>query len=95
MSPLVQRSLPPPPPHPSLALMADEPSHVEALYGLYRLLLYLINLSSFWEMGSFPKHAACSQLFLAHIFIFPLIQSSECGRNGDFLWNWNSGVFQS
>lgn len=87
--------VPPSPPHLLFALLADKPSHVEAFYGLYRLLLNLSNLNSFWEVASFPNHAACSHLFLAHISVFPLIQSSECGRNEGFLWNWGSGVFQS
>lgn len=53
---------------------------MEALYGLHGLLLYLMKLNPFWEMSFSPNHAACSHPFLAHISVFPLIQSSECGQ---------------
>lgn len=70
---------------------------MEAPYGLYRLLLYQMELNPFWEMSASPNHVSCSHPFLACISIFPLIESSECGRKTErgFLWNWDSGVFQS
>lgn len=93
-----QCSVPSPFPLPTSSFvcpLGDKPSHVEALYGLHGLLLNLSNLNSFWEVASFPNHAACSHCFLAQISVFTLIQSSERGRNEGFLWNWDSGVFQS
>lgn len=48
-------------------------------YASHVLLLNLVELDPFWEMSSSPNRDARSPPFLAHSFIFPLIQSRECG----------------
>lgn len=56
---------------------------MEALDGLYGLLLHQMELNPFWEMNASPNHVSCSHPFLACISIFPLMRVVNAGENGE------------
>lgn len=80
----VSSLLPPRLPHLSLALITD--SYMKRAITCASTLcctwviIKLDEIESISGDGSSPNHDVCSHPFLAHISIFPLIQSSECGR---------------